>query len=317
MYELPFIKLPATPGGERATPTGNVLDPHGVATEVLITQLTAGLRARAFVPMTGLPGAGKTRLLRHLARAEPERLNPEHVLYVSLPKIRPKRKTGKYDVVSALTMQLLSRLLSVLRKRSQWRDVEFDEDRWRMVVNQDGVPTYGLAHYEWVTDKVALGITKLPIFALLIDNAELDLLTLDYLHHFWQDCGETFGVAFCKDQQDKESRADPYAEVLGAAPHIADCCVSGIFVPRMTYGQFDEHTFNQYIIGLRARLGATVNEEDVFHRLWKRTQGNWRALAALATLLDQQLGDRPAPRTLSQEMIDAVFNQLDTVRQWW
>lgn len=317
MYDLPFIKLPAVPGGTRATPAGNIEEPDGVATEALLVKLTAGLRACAFVPMTGLPGAGKSRLLRHLALAQPEQLNPEHVLYISLPKIKPKRKLGKYDVISPLTMQLFSRMLSVARKRSQYYELELDSERWRTVIHQDGVRTYGHDHYEWVTEKVALAINKLPIFSIFIDNADIDLLTFDYLYHFWQECGKVFGVVFCKDQLDSETRADPYAEVLSAAGHIADNCVQGVFVPRMTYGQFDESVFTQYIIGLKARLGTTVDEEAFFHSLWKRTQGNWRALEAIATLLDQRLGEGRPPRVLTQSMINSAFAQLDEVRKWW
>jgi hypothetical protein len=202
MFRLPFIHLPAiiAKGGTPAQSTASIFE-----------RLNAGLNARAIVPMIGAYGAGKSRILEELARTEIKPIDPTNVVLVRLPEKLEKRARTKNEIVTPITMVLFSRLLYVLRKRSQWGFEELEEDeKWRTVMAQNEAPVYGQNNFEWVRARVELGITTLPTLALLIDNADIDEPTLDELLQLWKDTGEMFGMVLCKRLE-----AIPFKDTVG------------------------------------------------------------------------------------------------------
>jgi hypothetical protein len=280
--------------------------------------LNAGINANAWVTVTGRYGVGKSRLLAQLVSAQLSPVAPEHALLVRMPRNLPRRKLGKDEAVSPITMLLFSLLLGALRKKARWHGEPMDDEKWKQLLQQDGTPTYGHLHFPWVMEKAELAVRQMPLLALVIDDAHLDTWALDWLHHFWRECDEAFGVVLCARQELDEEAGEAFGDTLGQVPHVKDCCIDSITLEAMMRRQFEPEVYARFFAGLQARPASTVDQVALIERLWGWTKGNWKALSITATVFDQRLGpDARRPRVFGQREIDDVFARLEGMRKAW
>lgn len=310
MYNLPFIPLPAREASEGS--------PAACGVDDVFRRLNAGVNANAWVTMVGRYGVGKSRILEEFASAKVRPVAPEHTLLVRMPRSLPRRKLGKDEVVSPITMLLFSLLLGALRKKARWHGEPMDNDKWRQLLAKDGTRTYGHDNFSWVMEKAELAVRQLPILAVIIDDANLDKWAIDWLHHFWRECDEAFGIVLCARQELDEEDDETFGDTLAQVPHVKDCCLDSITLEPMTRGQFEPEVYARFIAGLQARPASTVDQMALIERLWDWTKGNWKSLSTVVTVFDQHLGpDAKRPRVFGQREIDDVFARLEGVRKAW
>jgi ABC-type lipoprotein export system ATPase subunit len=84
----------------------------------ILHKLSRGVRSGMIVPLVGLTGTGKSRILEHLALNELRKAGVDQVALVQL--VQPKRTTfGKDRITSPAAMITFSRLWYVLQKMSR------------------------------------------------------------------------------------------------------------------------------------------------------------------------------------------------------